>query len=60
MPIIMSNIMPTIMSTNPLLLAGDHDAIEVLDREGDVLDSIPVSHQVGAHLLKRIEIITYI
>ena len=54
----MSNIMPTIISTNPLLLAGDHDAIEVLDREGDVLDSIPVSHQVGAHLLKRIEIIT--
>ena len=56
----MSNIMPTIISTNPLLLAGDHDAIEVLDREGDVLDSVPVGHQVGAHLLKRItvEIIT--
>ena len=53
--------MPTIMSTNPLLLAGDHDAIEVLNGEGDVLDSIPVSHQVGAHLLKRItgEIIIY-
>ena len=56
----MSNIMPTIISTNPLLLAGDHDAIEVLDREGDVLDSVPVSHQVGAHLLKTmtVEIIT--
>ena len=56
----MSNIMPTIISTTPLLLAGDHDAIEVLDREGDVLDSVPVSHQVGAHLLKTmtVEIIT--
>merc|ERR1719341_1618426 len=36
---------------HPLLLALDHDALQVFDGKGDVFHSVPVRHQVGTHLL---------